>query len=87
MSTIMSNQVSLTKPTTIKITKFRNYCCCYFKLSAVFLLLFVIMLTSTNIMVVKASIYDGDEGVNNNPATAANLKGKLVFAHVVSYKM
>lgn len=78
MSKIMSNQVNLT---TLTITKFRNYCCC-FKLSAVFLLLFVLMF-SNNFMVVKASIYDNEEGVNN-PATAANSKDKLIFAHVVS---
>lgn len=75
----MSNQIYLTSTATTTITKFHN-CCCVKKCALVLLLL---VLLANMMAVVTATMSTLSMDVNSQ-ATAVDLKGKLVFAHVVS---
>ncbi|KAM7363552.1 acid phosphatase 1 isoform 2-T2 [Cochliomyia hominivorax] len=76
------NQVYLTFETaTTRTCKFHNYC---LKTNIICLLLLSLLVFMTNTVVVKANMSNGNGvGVNKQATAAENLKGKLVFAHVL----
>ncbi|XP_023293172.2 prostatic acid phosphatase isoform X1 [Lucilia cuprina] len=76
----MSNQIHL----TTKITKFHNFCYCCVKNGALFLLLLVFMANTLAVTATQSTSSTSsmmDDG--NSQATDVDLKGKLVFAHVI----